>query len=231
MKRTLIFIIFFCINLLSFGQHKDYENITFKSKLRNYSKSLPKTEENGITKELVSEITNLLTFDGYTEKEKKELDNRIWLALSNPKKFDFVYKNYSINTIKNWGVKIKFEDPNFEPNPFLAKWTNSVDDMIYFQWVWTNILTYEGLLSYGDEAKTAYKGIQKLIHVKNIKFPPPKSGEYADTYLRRMNGYTKQKNLIILMFANNFDFLVCKIEDEEKLVELFQNFHWLFIEP
>lgn len=231
MKRIKIFIIFLFISSISFAQQKDYENIPFKSKLRNYTKKLPKVEEDSISCALVQEITNLLTFDKYTEKERKELANKVWLALSNPKKFDFVYKDYSINTIKNWGVKIKFEDPNFEPNPYLAKWTNSVDDMIYFQWVWTNILTYEGLLTYGDEAKTAYKSIPKLIHVDDIKFPPPKSGEYADTYLRRMNAYTKQKGLIILMFANNFDFLVCQIEDEEKLVELFQNFYWSFVQP
>ena len=110
---------------IAFGQHRDYTKIKFKSKLRSYSKTLPDTRRYDITKAYIEDIINLLTQDLYSEKEKKELTNRIWLALSNPKNFDFIYKDYSINTIKNWGKKIKFEDPNFEPNPYLAEWTKN----------------------------------------------------------------------------------------------------------
>ncbi|MEN8126034.1 MAG: hypothetical protein ABFR32_13005 [Bacteroidota bacterium] len=231
MKKTFALIALLFIGFASIGQQKDYTNIKFKSKLRNYSKIIPNTKENGIDKELVSSIIDILTKDIFTEREKKELSNKIWLALSNPEKFDYVYKNYSLNTIKNWGVKIKFENPNFEPNPYLCEWTNKEDDFIYFQWVLTNILTHEGLLSYGDVTKKVYKSINNLVMIKNIRFPAPTYNEYPDSYLNRMNKALQKKGLIILMFENNFDFLVCKIEDKDQLTELLHNFHWSFAAP
>ena len=180
---------------------------------------------------MVTSIIDILSVDIFTEREKKELSNKIWLALSNPQKFDFVYKDYSLNTIKNWGVKIKFENPNFEPNPYLCEWTNKEDDFIYFQWVMTNILIYEGLLAYGDETKKVYKTINNLVMIKDIRFPYPSSSEYPYSYLNRMNKSLKKKGIIILMFENNFDFLVCKIEDQDQIIELLQNFHWSFAVP
>ena len=213
------------------GQQKDYTNIKFKSKTRHYSKIIPNTKDNGIDKELVTSIIDILSVDIFTEREKKELSNKIWLALSNPQKFDFVYKDYSLNTIKNWGVKIKFENPNFEPNPYLCEWTNKEDDFIYFQWVMTNILTHEGLLAYGDETKKVYKTINNLVMIKDIRFPYPSSSEYPYSYLNRMNKSLKKRGIIILMFENNFDFLVCKIEDQDQIIELLQNFHWSFAVP
>ena len=213
------------------GQQKDYTNIKFKSKTRHYSKIIPNTKDNGIDKELVTSIIDILSVDIFTEREKKELSNKIWLALSNPQKFDFVYKDYSLNTIKNWGVKIKFENPNFEPNPYLCEWTNKEDDFIYFQWVLTNILIYEGLLAYGDETKKVYKTINNLVMIKDIRFPYPSSSEYPYSYLNRMNKSLKKRGIIILMFENNFDFLVCKIEDQDQIIELLQNFHWSFAVP
>jgi hypothetical protein len=114
------------------SQNKDYTEIKFKSKLRNYTKTLPKTKIYGIDKNLFTELVNYLTLDVYTQNQKTDLANKLWLAVSNPQKFDFVYKDYSLRTIKNWGVKIKFEDPNFEPNPYLARWTNTGDDIFIF---------------------------------------------------------------------------------------------------
>ncbi len=231
MKKTFVLITLLFIGLASIGQQKDYTNIKFKSKTRHYSKIIPNTKDNGIDKELVTSIIDILSVDIFTEREKKELSNKIWLALSNPQKFDFVYKDYSLNTIKNWGVKIKFENPNFEPNPYLCEWTNKEDDFIYFQWVLTNILIYEGLLAYGDETKKVYKTINNLVMIKDIRFPYPSSSEYPYSYLNRMNKSLKKSGIIILMFENNFDFLVCKIEDQDQIIELLQNFHWSFAVP
>ncbi len=231
MKKTFVLITLLFIGLASIGQQKDYTNIKFKSKTRHYSKIIPNTKDNGIDKELVTSIIDILSVDIFTEREKKELSNKIWLALSNPQKFDFVYKDYSLNTIKNWGVKIKFENPNFEPNPYLCEWTNKEDDFIYFQWVMTNILAHEGLLAYGDETKKVYKTINNLVMIKDIRFPYPSSSEYPYSYLNRMNKSLKKRGIIILMFENNFDFLVCKIEDQDQIIELLQNFHWSFAVP
>ena len=85
----------------AFSQQKDYTAIKFKSKLRNYTKVMPKTKEFGIDKELFVQLVEMLTIDIYSEAQKADLSNKLWLAVSNPQKFDFVYKDYSLKTIKN----------------------------------------------------------------------------------------------------------------------------------
>ena len=104
MKRApiLFFLLLFSISVIS--QNKDYTEIKFKSKLRNYTKTLPKTKIYGIERALFTELVNYLTLDSFTENQKNDLANKLWLAVSNPQKFDFVYKDYSLKTIKNWGV-------------------------------------------------------------------------------------------------------------------------------
>lgn len=231
MKNILILIYFlsFCFSVS--GQQKDYSEIKFKSKLRQYTKTLPKAKELGLDKDVFTQLVNYLTLDVYSESEKKDLSNKLWLANSDPKKFDFVYKDFSLATIKNWGVKIKFEDPNFEPNPYLAKWTNTGDDFTYFQWATTQILTTTGLLAYSEKAKVAQKSIHELILVRGLKFYKAKPDEYAYNYLNRNNVLLKKKGLVVLIYNNNFDYTVCKIEDKEKVIELLNKLQWEFIVP
>ncbi len=213
------------------AQQKDYTNIKFKSKLRSYTKTKPKTKELGIDKQLFIELADLLTLDTYNEREKKDLANKLWLAVSDPKKFDFVYKDFSLKTIKNWGVKIKFEDINFEPNPYLAEWTNNGDDILYFQWAVTQILTYSKLMTYSEKARVAQKNIHDLLLVKNMKFYAAKSNEFAYDYLHRNNAILKKKGLTILIYNNNFDYTVCKIADKEKVITLLGKLKWEFVVP
>lgn len=230
--RIIIIFFYFLISTASvLSQNKDYAEIRFKSKLRNYTKIMPKTKGLGIDKNLFVELVNKLTVDSFNEHQKKELANKLWLAISNPQKFDFIYKDYSLRTIKNWGVKIKFEDPNFEPNPYLAKWTNTGDDFLYFQWAITQILTYEKLLVYSEKAKVAHKNIHNLLLLKGMKFYSAKSDEYAYDYLNRNNQMLKGKGLVILIYNNNFDFLVCKITDKEKVTELLSRLKMEFVAP
>jgi hypothetical protein len=167
----------------------------------------------------------------YSEREKADLANKLWLAISNPQKFDYVYKDYSLNTIKNWGVKIKFEDPNFEPNPYLAKWTVTDDDFIYFHWAITQILSHENLMAYSEKAKVAQKAIHELAALKNLKFYQAKADEYAYDYLRRNNALLKKRGLVILIYNNHFDYIVCKIEDQEKVTAIFDQLHLQFVTP
>jgi hypothetical protein len=225
----LFFLLIFSISVSS--QHKDYTEIKFKSKLRGYTHTIPKTKENGIDKGLFIELVDYLTLDSFTDIQKNDLSNKLWLAVSNPQKFDFVYKDYSLHTIKNWGIKIKFEDPNFEPNPYLAKWTNSGDEFIYFQWALTQILTYENLLTYSEKAQVAHKSIHQLLLLKNMKFYKNKPDEYAYDYLRRNNVLLKKKGLVIIIYNNHFDYTVCRIEDKDRVVELLAKFNWEFVEP
>jgi hypothetical protein len=192
---------------------------------------MPKTKEFGIDKNLFHELIDLLTIDVFSDKQKDDLSNKLWLAVSNPQKFDYVYKDFSLSTIKNWGVKIRFEDPNFEPNPYLAKWTNTGDEFIYFQWAITQILTYENLLTYSEKAKVAQKSIHDLILFKGLKFYNAKPDEYAYDYLNRNNRLLKNKGLVIIIYNNHYDYTACKIEDKEKVMELFSRLKLEFVVP
>ena len=191
----------------------------------------PKTTELGIDKTLFDELADKLTMDAFNEKEKKVLANKLWLAVSDPGKFDFVYKDYSLNTIKNWGVKIKFEDPNFEPNPYLAKWTVTGDEFLYFQWAITQILTYEGLMAYSEKAKVAQKAIHELLLIKHLNFFSPRQDEYAYDYLHRNNSLLAKKNLVIIIYNLHFDYLVCRLDEKDRVIELLSKLKWEFIVP
>ena len=214
-----------------FGQEKDYTEIKFKSKLRNYTKVQPKTKELGISKEIFSQIVELLANDVYSESEKTDFANKLWLANSNPQKFDYVYKFFSLSTIKNWGVKIKFEDPIYEPNPYLEKWTNTGDEYLYFQWATTQILTKIGLLTYGEDGRDAQNGIKNLKLVpKEAKYPLAVANEYTYDYLSKVSASLHRKGLTLLIYNNHYDFTVCKIEDKEKLISLFEKLQWEFVD-
>lgn len=230
-KKALLFFITLLYGLGAFCQQKDYTEIKFKSKLRNYTKVMPQTKAFDIDKELFVELVDKLTIDAFTESEKAALANKLWLAVSNPQKFDFIYKDYSLKTIENWGVKIKFEDPNFEPNPYLAKWTVTGDEFIYFHWAMTQILTHESLMAYSEKAKVAQKAIHELLLLKDLKFYDAKPDEYAYDYLKRNNALLKKRGLVILIRNYHFDYTVCRIEDQDKVMELFNRLKWELIVP
>ncbi len=222
----ICFLIFTCTII---GQKKEYSDIQFKSKLRQYTKIQPKTDALGIHKELFSEMINILALDTYSENKKLDFTNKLWLAVSNPKKFDYVYKDFSLHTIKNWGVKIKFEDPNFEPNPYLEKWTNTGDEILYFHWAITHILSHIDLMKYGEDGIDAQKSIGDLILLKGKKFPKSNPSEYTYNYLTKVSNQLKNKGLGLLIYNNHYDFTVCKIEDRDRLIELFDKLKWEFI--
>lgn len=231
MKKVAFLIFFLLCGICAFSQQKDYTEIKFKSKLRHYTKVKPKTIELGIDKGLFDELADKLTMDTFNDKEKAVLANKLWLAVSDPQKFDFVYKDYSLNTIKNWGVKIKFEDPNFEPNPYLAKWTVTGDEYLYFQWAITQILTYEGLMVYSEKAKVAQKAITDLVVIKHLNFYAPRTDEYAYDYLHRNNSLLARKNLVILIYNYHFDYLVCRLDEKDRIIELLGKLKWEFVVP
>ncbi len=212
------------------AQKKDYTEIHFKSKLRNYTKVLPKTTEIGINKELFSELVEFLANDLYSENQKLNFTNKLWLAISNPQKFDYVYKDFSLRTIKNWGVKIKFEDPNFEPNPYLEKWTNTGDEYLYFQWASIQILTHLNLMAYGEDGRDAKDAITNLKCLQGVSPPSSRINEYTYDYLTKVSSRIKNKGLVILIYNNHYDFTVCKIEDKEKVIGLFEKLHLEFID-
>jgi hypothetical protein len=229
-KNILLIICFVFLSSSLVAQKKDYTEIHFKSKLRNYTKVLPKTEEIGINKELFSELVELLANDLYSENQKLNFTNKLWLAISNPQKFDYVYKDFSLKTIKNWGVKIKFEDPNFEPNPYLEKWTNTGDEYLYFQWASIQILTYLNLMAYGENGENAKDAITSLKCLQGVNPPSIGINEFTYDYLTKVSSQIKNKGLVILIYNNHYDFTVCKIEDKEKVIGLFEKLNWEFID-
>ena len=230
MKNILFIICFVFLSSSLVAQKKDYTEIHFKSKLRSYTKVLPKTKELGINKEIFVELIDLLANDFYTENQKTDFSNKLWLAISNPQKFDYVYKDFSLKTIKNWGVKIKFEDPNFEPNPYLEKWTNTGDEYLYFQWATVQILTHLKLMAYGEDGKNAENAISNLAVLDGMSPPKSSTQEYTYDYLTKVSSRIKKKGLVILIYNHYYDFTVCEIEDKEKIIGLFEHLHWEFID-
>lgn len=231
MRHICFLLCILFINCSIYAQQKDYAEIKFKSKLRQYTKTIPKTAELGITKDLFADLINQLSGDIYSETEKVDFTNKLWLAISNPEKFDFIYKDFSLNTIENWGKKIKFEDPNFEPNPYLAQWTKTEDEFIYFQWASLQILKQIQLMAYGEEAKIAANSMKKLALLKGFTFPNSKTNEFTYDYLTRINNQIKSKGLVLIVYNAHYDFTVCKIENKEKIVALFEKLHCEFIQP
>ncbi len=231
MKQIFPLLFILLLSCSVFGQQKDYAEIKFKSKLRQYTKTIPKTAELGITKEFFADIINQLSGAIYSETEKADFTNKLWLAISNPEKFDFVYKDFSLHTIENWGKKIKFEDPNFEPNPYLAQWTKTEDEFIYFQWATLNVLNHIGLMAYGEESKIAENSIKKLALLKGFTFPKSKSNEFTYDYLKRVNNQIKSKGLVLLVYDAHYNFTVCTIENKEKILQLFEILYCEFVVP
>ena len=64
-----------------------------------------------------------------------------------------------------------------------------------------------------------------------MKFYKAKRDEYAYDYLNRVNNLLKSKGLVILIYNHHFDYTVCKIEDKDKVVKLFEKLKWEFVVP
>lgn len=231
MKKILPFIYILLVTCLVYGQQKDYAEIQFKSKLRHYTKTLPKTTQLGVHKELFVELVDLLGDGTYSDAEKTEISNKLWLAISNPEKFDFIYKDFSLNTIENWGKKIKFEDPDFEPNPYLAQWTKTEDEFIYFHWATMKILNHVNLMSYGEESRIAEKSIKNLALLKGFQFPKAKPYEYTYDYLNRINAQIKSKGLVLMIYNKYYDFTVSTFEHQQQIMDLLDKIHCEFVVP
>ncbi len=93
MKINLYFILGFLVfNSKVNSQPTDYSKVVFNSKIYEYKKSEPRTHQLGINKSLVTDIIDLLGDTLYNGEQKKEIINKVWLAFTKPKIFDFVYK-------------------------------------------------------------------------------------------------------------------------------------------
>lgn len=231
MERTLHFTLFLSLFFLVAGaQTTDYSKVIFSSKIYEYKKDLPKTKELGVDKTLLSKIVNNLGDSLYTEKERKDIVDKVWLAFSNPKLFDFVHKDFAVKTINNWGQVNAKGELVLEPNPYLTEWTINSDEFPYFQLALAKILTHYDLITYGDDAEGVQASFTELMITKNIDFQNPKEDDWAYSYLETVNTELAPKGLVALVTKGYYNIIVCKVDKKEEITNLFKKIEWDFIQ-
>ena len=232
MKIKLFLVLnFFVFNFITNAQTTDYSKVVFSSKIYEYKKSEPRTHQLGIDKTLISNIIDLLGDSIYDGKEKKEIINKAWLAFTNPKIFDFVYKDFAVKSINNWSMINTKGELVLEPNPYLSEWTMNDDEFSYFQLVLGKILDHYSLLTYGDDADSVKSSFSELLITKNIIFQDPKDDDWAYSYLEKVNTKLEKKGLVALITKGHYDIIVCKIDRQNILTKLFKRIGWDFIQP
>ena len=231
-RKLLPILTFSVISYISVAQNAtDYSNIVFGSKIYEYKKTEPRTQELGIDRALVSSIVDLLGDSLYSEKERKEIINKAWLAFSNPKMFDYVYKDFAVKTLNNWGYTNAKGELVLEPNPYLTEWTINDDEFPYFQLALSKILDYYSLIGYGDDAYAVKSSFNELMITKNININDPKDDDWAYSYLESVNDQLSEKGLVALVTKGYYDIIVCKKEKKDEITSLFKKIKWDFIEP
>jgi len=231
MKKALLCTIAIIFSFIAIAQTTDYSKVVFSSEIYEYKDSKPKTQELGIDKELLTEIIGELGDSLYSRKEQKEIIDKAWLAFSNPKMFDFVYKDFAVTTLNNWGQINAKGELVLEPNPYLTEWTISNGEFPYFQLALSKILNHYSLITYGDDANAVKSSFNELLITKNINFQTPKDDDWAYSYLETVNNELIKKGLVALVTKGYYNIIVCKIEQKEKLAELFKKIDWEFIQP
>lgn len=230
-RKLLTILTFLLIHFSATSQTTDYSKVKFRSNIYEYKKTEPRTQQLGIDKALLTDIIDLLGDDLYTGKEKKEIIDKAWLAFSNPKIFDFVYKDFAVKTINNWGHKNSKGELVLEPNPYLTEWTINDDEFPYFQIALRKILDYYSLITYGDDAEGVKSSFNELLITENINFNEPKDDDWAYSYLETVNAELEKKGMVALVTKGHYDIIVCEIDKKDKLTNLFKKIKWDFVKP
>jgi len=229
-KKLLFLFTFLCIYSFSFGQ-TDYSNVEFRSYIYKYKDIDPKTSELGIDKQLLAEIVGLLGDNIYSKAEQEEIVYKTWLAMANPKTFDYVYKDFAVSSNKNWGSKNAKGEIVLEPNPYLTDWTVSDDEYPYFQLALNKILDYFELMTYGDDAESVATSFNELLITKDFKFSSPKDDDWAYSYIESVNTELEKKGLVALVTKGYYNIVVCDLKNKDKLTTLFEKFKWELVQP
>ena len=196
-----------------------------------YKKIEPRTSELGIEKQLLTEIVSLLGGNLYTKAEQENIVEKAWLALTKPKRFDYVFKDFAVTSNNNWGTKNAKGEIVLEPNPYLTDWTISDDEYPYFQLALNKILDYFQLMTYGDDAESVVTSFNELLITKDFKFSNPKEEDWAYSYIETVNTELKTKGLVALVTKGYYNIVVCDIKNKEKLTNLFEKFQWELVQP
>ena len=210
----------------------DYTIIQFKSRVKEYKTKKPKFDKIKVDKGTVADIVQILGKAHYSKIELGEITEKIWLAFTNPKKFDLVFKDYAIRTLPNWN-KLNFQGKIvLEPNPYLKSWTNAYDEEEYFKIAMNRILSYEGLMGYGEDAKDTQKSLVKMKYVKGYSFRRISSKDWTNSYLRSIKPQLDKKHLVMQITNNgNYEFMICEKSKKAELLKLFAKMRWKFINP
>ncbi len=231
MKRKLLyFFTFLSINSIALAQ-TDYSNVQFKSYIYEYKESEPRTTELGIQKDFLADIVSLLSKNIYSKSQQEDIIEKAWLAITKPKTFDYVYKDFAVTSNNNWGTKNAKGEIVLEPNPYLTEWTVSDDEYPYFQMALNKILDYFQLMTYGDDAESVASSFNELLITKDFKFSNPKDDDWAYSYLETVNVELEQKGLVALVTKGYYNIIVCDIENKDKLTNLFEQFKWELVKP
>lgn len=229
-KKLLLTFTFLTINFLVFSQ-TDYSDIRFKSYIYQYKDAAPRTSELGIEKQDLEIIIKLLGQGIYTKPELENIIEKAWLAIAQPKTFDFVFKDFAVTSNKNWGTKNAKGEIVLEPNPYLTDWTVSDDEYPYFQLALNKIFDYFQLMTYGDDADSVASSFNELLMTKDFKFSDPKIDDWAYSYIETVNTELEEKGLVALVTKGYYNIIVCNIENKDKLTNLFEKFKWELIQP
>jgi hypothetical protein len=231
MEKKLLSIYFFlAITCISFGQ-TDYSNVEFRSYIYKYKEVDPKTSELGIEKELLTEMVKLLGHNLYSKAEQEEIVYKTWLALSKPKVFDYVFKDFAVSSNKNWGSENANGEIVLEPNPYLTDWTVSDDEYPYFQLALNKILEHFQLMTYGDDAESVASSFNELLITKDFNFSSPKDDDWAYSYIESVNTELEKEGLVALVTKGYYNIIVCDIKNKEQLTNLFEKFKWELVQP
>ncbi len=229
MNRILLFILVITCNLNGWSQ-PDYSKIRFYSKIKEYKEIKPSLKDIDIKKSDINQIITLLGDSFYTESEIEDMAEKVWLSYIDPKKFDFVFKDLAIRSIPNWNKKNYKGEIVIEPNPFLALWTIADNEKTYFQAALSQLLTYYGLMGYGENGKNTKMAINKMLHTQTTKFRSVRSSDYTASYLRSVNSVINPKNLSVLV-TTKYYFFISKTDRKEEVKRLFKKIDWHFSLP
>ena len=229
-KRLLLLLPLLAVYLTSFAQ-TDYSAVEFRSYIYKYKEEQPRTSELGISKELLQEIVQVLGNDLYSKEQQEEIVYKTWLAMANPKVFDYVFKDFAVSSNKNWGSEGINGELVLEPNPYLTDWTVSDDEYPYFQLALNKILEHFQLMTYGDDAESVASSFSDLLITKDFSLASPKDDDWAYSYLESVNTELEKEGLVALVTKGYYNIVVCDIENKEKLTGLFEKFQWELVQP
>ena len=231
MKKTLLPLLVFFTLIPTCWSQMDYSDVQFRSYIYKYKEDMPRTSELGIEIDLLDEIVQVLGEGIYSKTQREEIVYKTWLAMTNPKVFDYVYKDFAVTSNKNWGSENANGEIVLEPNPYLTDWTVSDDEYPYFQLALNKILEHFQLMTYGDDAESVASSFNNLLITQELSFSEPKEDDWAYSYLESVNLELQKKGLVALVTKGYYNIVVCDIEDKDRITGLFEKFQWELVQP